>query len=647
MPPRWYFGMVFATLYLCMEIQLTKTKTITIGGGASSAGKGPAVRDLVGIDLFSGDPRGCPAVRLALKKNTLRVVAAGFVPPPDGGLPASWEDAAKKCSWSVPTEFQAAHAAFAISSDDLFFSQTTAEAFKADLAAGGHAEGAKPKDAGETKKRIGLLRPGNKAKAKAEESKPKADVPVPDFEPGVPVSHGGTRFIMCPMTANEGFVLEAGMPEYQLLWLSRLLPEGRRPTAASIQPRFAALAASLSKSSALAEAGGNALAVFIDDETVHIAGYRNGALVLWRACRECGGWNALRAQVKRGLGLEDDMVESVLNDTLIDPTPALEPALEPILRELAVSRDYLAGKLETQPKAVLVLGLKAGGGYWKNLVRARLGLALVEPPVFAGLDCPEKTLGDPAFKGSAGHVFLGALGAALAFMRAGEKDAPLHLNLLSESECVSSSPVRLRVMAPILTMLAGLGMLVWWGVLFGNLLMVTAQTNTLEDDLARNKATHRQVLEKIATLRELETEAEQLEGYRLSRQTWGTALSALAEVMPLKVQLTKLEIPPPPPQVLTPLVPKGPLPWGPTETTEDVLLVLSGRTPKETPVISMMESLESESFTNVLTIVKDPRSPQQSPRVRSFRQDADAHGRDARLLAFEIEYRAKSRRFQP
>jgi len=110
-----------------MEIQLTKTKTITIGGGRPK--RKPA--DVVGVDLFSGDKRGCPAVRIVEKKGVLRLTAVGFVPPPAEALPDSWESAAKSCSWSLPTPFQAPRAALAVTSPSMFFAQTTMDAYNA------------------------------------------------------------------------------------------------------------------------------------------------------------------------------------------------------------------------------------------------------------------------------------------------------------------------------------------------------------------------------------------------------------------------------------------------------------------------------------------------------------------------------------
>jgi len=389
-----------------MEIQLTKTKTITIGGGPKK--RKPV--DVVGVDLFSGDARGCPAVRLVEKKGVLRLTAVGFVPPPANALPDSWEAAAKGCTWSLPPPFQAPRAALSVTSPSMFFAQTTMDAFRSDFSAGTHRteEGAPVRP-----KRLGIRR--------EEKAAPPAAVGpsvLPDVSPGVPVSNGGTRFVMKPMAASEGFVTEAGLPEYQVLWLSRLLPEGRRPTAASVQVRPAALAASLLRHPEFTKNGGTALALFVSDGEINIAGYKDGDIVLWRKCRGVAGWQAIRESLKRGLGLDDEMLAGVLDDTLIDPRPVLEPLVLPIIDELAVSRDYLVGKLGVEPKSVLALGLPAGARYWNAIAEERMRLKLLAANALDGLEKAEKPfLGEGAsVEGPGANAFLGAVGAALALI---------------------------------------------------------------------------------------------------------------------------------------------------------------------------------------------------------------------------------------
>ena len=420
-----------------MEIQLTKTKTITIGGGGGAKKKSSrAALDVVGLDLFSGDKRGVPAVRLTERKGVLHLAAVGFVPAPAAALPASWEEAAKTCTWALPAHFQSPHAAIAVTSSDMFLAQTTRDAFKSDFTAGSHHGDSDPAAAaGAPKaKKFSLRRDntphmkppqaeqGPAAPAQQPQTPPPAPAataaaPTPEPQPGIPLSNGGTRFVMKPLADSDEFVLEAGLPEYQILWLSRLLPEGKRPTAASVQLRPSALAASVIRQPSFASKGAS-LALFLADDGARIVGYRDGDVILWRECRRVPGWLKIKTQLKKGLGLDDEAVLSVLEDTLIDPRPVLEPLVAPLLDELAVSRDYLVGKLGLEVRNALLMGLPAGGSYWSAISEDRIHLPLVAPSPFDGIDRAEKLHKDEqaALDGGGANAFLGALGAALAYV---------------------------------------------------------------------------------------------------------------------------------------------------------------------------------------------------------------------------------------
>ncbi len=421
-----------------MEIQLTKTKTITIGGGGGAKKKSSrAALDVVGLDIFSGDKRGVPAVRLTERKGVLHLAAVGFVPAPAAALPASWEEAAKACTWALPAHFQSPHAAIAVTSSDMFLAQTTRDAFKSDFTAGSHHGDSDPAAAaGAPKaKKFSLRRDstphmkppqaeqGPAAPAQQPQTPPPAPAATaaapttPEPRPGIPLSNGGTRFVMKPLADSDEFVLEAGLPEYQILWLSRLLPEGKRPTAASVQLRPSALAASVIRQPSFAPKGAS-LALFLADDGARIVGYRDGDVILWRECRRVPGWLKIKTQLKKGLGLDDEAVLSVLEDTLIDPRPVLEPLVAPLLDELAVSRDYLVGKLGLEVRNALLMGLPAGGGYWSAISEDRIHLPLVAPSPFDGIDRAEKLHRDEqaALDGGGANAFLGALGAALAYV---------------------------------------------------------------------------------------------------------------------------------------------------------------------------------------------------------------------------------------
>ena len=118
-----------------MKLQLTKTKTIELSfGKGKGGGKRSKSADIVGVELFGGDSRGVPAVRIARKKSTWHLLSAGFVKEPAGELPEKWEDVSHRSTWELPAAFQAPHAAIAANSKMSLFSQSTADTIQQDIA---------------------------------------------------------------------------------------------------------------------------------------------------------------------------------------------------------------------------------------------------------------------------------------------------------------------------------------------------------------------------------------------------------------------------------------------------------------------------------------------------------------------------------
>ena len=213
------------------------------------------------------------------------------------------------------------------------------------------------------------------------------------------------------------------------------------------------------------------------------------------------------------------------------------------------------------------------------------------------------------------------------------KASSFHLNLLKSNEVRSSSPVRLRVMLPIGALLACAGLLVWWGVLFAQMFLTKTQAREIEEDLAAKTKAHAEAIQKRDLARELKQQLEQLEYYKAGVRAIGEPLAKFAEVVPLRVQLREMSITPLKPQNLMPPGAKFPL-FGPTENVETQKLVIAGLTTKETPVVSLMESLES-GFETLVTSER---------KINSFKQDnAEFEGR--KLLSFEVEYAMPGRRF--
>ena len=327
--------------------------------------------DVTGVVLNGGDARGCPAVRLVHKKSGWHVAAAGFIPAPLEPLPDSWDEANKgQMAWSLPQAFQAPSAALAVISPHAFTRQTTPDALTADLV--------------QTAPRVSSTPPPRKLGVRRLEKKPVALAPASapstagdkavDVKPGVPASSDGVRFVMQPLVENP-FVVQAGLPEYQVTWLAHLLPEGRRPTAASIQTLPSALLASL-----------------------------------------VAGWEMLREGVKLRLGLDEEMVDEILDDALIDPRSAMEPFVRPVLQQLEISLDYLRSRHNLHIDKVFIMGMPSGARYWSQMSEEALSIPLVSPSVFKGLSLPAKDEEFAALTPSKSQAFLAALGAARAAM---------------------------------------------------------------------------------------------------------------------------------------------------------------------------------------------------------------------------------------
>ena len=226
----------------------------------------------------------------------------------------------------------------------------------------------------------------------------------------------------------------------------------------------------------------------------------------------------------------------------------------------------------------------------------------------------------------------------------------LHLNLLHASERQSSSPVRLRVMLPVLAVLACVGCLVWWGVLACQLMLVKSQTSALEEEIRAKNAEHGGIRSQMDSVRNAQAELDQLTMYAHGRRTYGNLFMNLANVVPEGLQLLSLEIPEPPVQNL---LPPGAKPGpkvkpllGPTGTVERVVLRMVGRSPKDKPVEELMKSLEGPAFTNELVIAKGVPPNQASPRIRSFNQEDRSSVDGVRQLVFDVEYRCAERRFE-
>ena len=228
------------------------------------------------------------------------------------------------------------------------------------------------------------------------------------------------------------------------------------------------------------------------------------------------------------------------------------------------------------------------------------------------------------------------------------KSPNLHLNLLRPGEKVSSSPVRLKVMMPVLSVLLCVACLIWWGALFMQGMLLGGRVASARAGLEEKKTAHAAILAKMADMRERQSQLDQLDAYERGCRKYGGLLAKLAEVIPAEVQLTALAIPEPPPQMLSdPKNPKRPPLLGPTNAVEDVRFRVSGRTAAMASVTALMEAVEGDGFAEWIVADEDKKdAAARNKRRINIRQEPRADENGVRMLSFDIEFRCKERRFE-
>ncbi len=138
--------------------------------------------------------------------------------------------------------------------------------------------------------------------------------------------------------------------------------------------------------------------------------------MLFRSCPGVAGWEMLREGVKLRLGLEDEMVDEILDDALIDPRSAMEPFVRPVLQQVEISLDYLQNRHNLRIGTVFIMGMPSGARYWSQMAEESLRMPLISPSVFEGLSLPPKDHELAGLTPSKSQAFLAAFGAARAAM---------------------------------------------------------------------------------------------------------------------------------------------------------------------------------------------------------------------------------------
>jgi len=223
----------------------------------------------------------------------------------------------------------------------------------------------------------------------------------------------------------------------------------------------------------------------------------------------------------------------------------------------------------------------------------------------------------------------------------------LHLNLLHPSEQHSMSPVRLRVLLPVIAGSVAFFVLLWGAFVGIELAMIKSKVAAINSAIGQKSGEAALSGAWVDKLKNATAEADQYAFYLHGRQTRSELLKRIAFAIPEGVTLSTLQLPPPPEQELRrPLGSKLPALQGPTQTVECVELRLSGLAQSEQDVFQMMRAFESDAFTGLVSVVKHQIAGQkESPRVLAFRQEAPQLGTGRRDVFFDIVYDITPREF--
>ncbi len=315
--------------------------------------------DVVGLELGSVCNRGVPAVRLRKREAAIELMAADFLSLP-GELPQTPNTGGETSVWVLPRAFHAPHAALTISAPQAFLMH-----------------------ASETGDDIVANKPCPYRTA--------SRVLVPELPP-----------------------LTAGIPEFQAAWAAKLLPEGRQPTACSLQVSPASVINTFLSHPTLNAVGGVAVVLFVFDHHTSLAAFHDFRLILYR--EHPIGYGHLREAICSQMKIDASIADSLLEDNVIDPTPMIEPVLRNLFRQVEISYDYLTRRRNCQTKNFFLCGLPVGAKYWATIFSRMLNLPLTPFNPFEGLKRIPKGLVLPNdFQVSAPFLNI-ALGAALAVL---------------------------------------------------------------------------------------------------------------------------------------------------------------------------------------------------------------------------------------
>ena len=141
--------------------------------------------------------------------------------------------------------------------------------------------------------------------------------------------------------------------------------------------------------------------------------FNKGALILARKI-DVGG-ESIAAHVQKQLGLDSETAQSILAEGAIDISQAVREVIDPFLRQLTISRDFVEREENCRIKTAYISGGMALSTYWTNEIKRATGMDVQSWNPFDQLTLapgalPERLEGQQP-------RFASAIGAALGILR--------------------------------------------------------------------------------------------------------------------------------------------------------------------------------------------------------------------------------------
>ncbi len=206
-------------------------------------------------------------------------------------------------------------------------------------------------------------------------------------------------------------VLAVSVPEKQTRWAVSLLPQGI-PAPYSLQSSGAAALNCFARELTTHHADVPAIFVQVAGDVTHVAAFYKGRLAFYRQCQL--GSHAIVRAIQDKLGIEEKLVPGALEDDLIDASAPIASAIDPLLRQLVLVREFVERKRSCRIEKILLSGSLLGTKYWNDPIVKVMGVAPATWNPLDTLPCQPGALAERV-KGNESR-FASAMGAALAVL---------------------------------------------------------------------------------------------------------------------------------------------------------------------------------------------------------------------------------------